>query len=105
MHLYNTPEQVDNVAKLWKETEQVNQIINEDLQRLIDRGEKIEVLVNKTETMASLSLDMRDASKTIKNEMFWKNWKFKVLIIILAFVLVYFVMAAFCGGLSLSGCF
>ena len=35
MELYNTPEQVDNVAKLWKETEEVNQIINEDLQRLI----------------------------------------------------------------------
>ena len=41
MELYNTPEQVDNVAKLWKETEEVNQIINEDLQRLIERGEKI----------------------------------------------------------------
>lgn len=38
MELYNTPDQVDNVAKLWKETEEVNQIINEDLQRLIDRG-------------------------------------------------------------------
>lgn len=55
--------------------------------------------------MSSLSLDMRDASKTIKNEMFWKNWKFKIGLIVLAFVLVYFVMAAFCGGLSLSGCF
>ena len=38
MELYNTPEQVDNVAKLWKETEEVSQIINEDLQRLIERG-------------------------------------------------------------------
>ena len=38
MELYNTPEEVDNVAKLWKETEEVNQIINEDLQRLIERG-------------------------------------------------------------------
>lgn len=28
MELYNTPEEVDNVAKLWKETEEVNQIIN-----------------------------------------------------------------------------
>jgi hypothetical protein len=37
MDLYNSPEEVDNVAKLWKETEEVNQIINEDLQKLLDR--------------------------------------------------------------------
>jgi hypothetical protein len=28
MELYNSPDQVDNVAKLWKETEEVNQIIS-----------------------------------------------------------------------------
>ena len=55
--------------------------------------------------MSALSLDMREASKTIKNEMFWKNWKFKMLIIVLAFVLVYFILAIFCGGLALKGCF
>lgn len=37
MELYNSPEEVDNVAKLWKETEEVNQILNEDLQKLLDR--------------------------------------------------------------------
>jgi hypothetical protein len=28
MELYNSPEEVDNVARLWKETEEVNQILN-----------------------------------------------------------------------------
>lgn len=28
MELYNTPEEVDNVARLWKETEEVSQIVN-----------------------------------------------------------------------------
>lgn len=37
MELYNSPEEVDNVAKLWKETEEVNNILNEDLQKLLQR--------------------------------------------------------------------
>ena len=48
MHLYNEPEQVDKVARLAKETNEVSKIIEEDLQKAISRGEKIEVLARKT---------------------------------------------------------
>ena len=71
MDLYNSPEEVDNVAKLWKETEEVNQILNEDLQKLLDREEKIDILVKKTETMSALSFDMVTSTKTIKHAMTW----------------------------------
>ena len=71
MELYNSPEEVDNVAKLWKETEEVNQILNEDLQKLLDRSEKIDILVRKTETMSALSFDMVSSTRTIKHTMTW----------------------------------
>lgn len=71
MELYNSPEEVDNVAKLWKETEEVNQILNEDLQKLLDRSEKIDILVRKTETMSALSFDMVSSTRTIKHAMTW----------------------------------
>jgi len=71
MELYNSPEEVDNVAKLWKETEEVNQILNEDLQKLLDRSEKIDILVKKTETMSALSFDMVSSTRTIKHAMTW----------------------------------
>lgn len=41
MELYNTPEEVDNVARLLKASQEVSQFVNEDLQKVIDRGEKI----------------------------------------------------------------
>jgi len=46
--LYNSPEQVDKVARLLKETEEVSKIIEEDLEKILRRGEKITVLVQKT---------------------------------------------------------
>ena len=36
--LYNEPQQVDKVARLLKETEEVSKIIEEDLQKILNRG-------------------------------------------------------------------
>lgn len=105
MELYNSPEEVDNVAKLWKETEEVNNILNEDLQKLLQREEKIDLLVKKTETMASLSLDMNNSTKTIKRAMTWENWKMRIIVGLVVLLVVYIVMIMICGGVTLSGCF
>lgn len=72
---------------------------------MIQRGDKIEVLVRKTETMSSLSLDMKSTSRTIKNEMLWRNWKFTLLIILVVIAVIYLILVIACGGFSLSGCF
>lgn len=105
MELYNSPEEVDNVAKLWKETEEVNQILNEDLQKLLEREEKIELLVKKTETMSALSLDMVGSTRTIKRAMIWENWKMRICIFFTVLLVIYFIMIMVCGGVTLSGCF
>lgn len=105
MELYNSPEEVDNVAKLWKETEEVNQILNEDLQKLLEREEKIDILVKKTETMSALSLDMVSSTRTIKHAMTWENWKMRICIFGVVLLVVYFIMIMVCGGVTLSGCF
>lgn len=105
IELYNKPEQVDKVANLMKHTQEVSKIIEEDLQKLLARGQKIDILVRKTETMASLSLEMKNSSRTIRNDMVWKNWKMRILIALVVMGLVYFLLVLTCGGFTLSGCF
>jgi hypothetical protein len=61
--------------------------------------------VKKTETMSSLSLDMRNSSKTIKNEMTWRNWKTTIMIALVAALAIYILFVLVCGSFSLSGCF
>ena len=88
-----------------KHTQEVSKIIEEDLQKLLNRGQKIDILVRKTETMASLSLEMKNSSKTIRNQMAWKNWKMKILIALVIMGVIYFILVLSCGGFTLSGCF
>jgi len=96
---------VDNVARLVKEAEEVNQIVNEDLQKLIERGEKIEVLVKKTETMSALSLDLSSTARVVKNEMICRNWKWRIMFVCLGILVVYFIFVIICGNFNLSNCF
>jgi vesicle-associated membrane protein 7 len=60
------------------------------MNKVIDRGEKIEILVKKSETIADQSYDMKNTSKKIKRRMWWKNVKIMIplTIVILAILLV-----------------
>ena len=55
--------------------------------------------------MSALSLDMRNTAKTVKQEMFWRNWKMKIMIGLCVILTIYIIMVIVCGGFTLSGCF
>jgi len=50
------------------------------------RGEKLELLVNKTENLCSQSMNFRVQSRTLQRSLFWKNVKIYVLFIAIGLV-------------------
>jgi vesicle-associated membrane protein 7 len=58
------------------------------MDKVIERGERIEILVKKSETLADQSLDLRDTSRKVKNKMWWKNKKVMIGIIAVIIIIV-----------------
>lgn len=58
------------------------------MDKVIERGEKIEVLVKKSEVMSDTSYDLRDTAKKVKNRMWWKNKKVMIAIILVILVVL-----------------
>lgn len=58
-----------------------------NLDKAIDRGEKIEILVQKTQTMADTSYDLNKTARAVKRKMWWKNKKMCLAIIVLVIIL------------------
>lgn len=54
---------MDKISELKKVTDELMEVTRENLDKAIARGEKIEVLVEKTKTMSALSLDLNTNSK------------------------------------------
>jgi len=55
------------------------------------RGEKLELLVNKTENLCSQSMNFRVQSRTLQRSLFWKNVKIYVLFIAVGLVSKIFI--------------
>ena len=67
------------------------------MDKVIERGERIEILVKKSETLADQSLDLRDTSRKVKNKMWWKNKKVMIgiaAIVVIIIVVIIIVVAA-----------
>ena len=97
---YNT-EKCDKLKELRSNLEDVREQLISNLEKVLDRGEQIEVLVEKTESMVDLSNELKVNSKTLKKIMWWKNSKLWILCILVVIFVIYFIMVYFCGGFLL----
>lgn len=68
------------------------------------RGERLELLVNKTENLRNTSVSFRSTSRNLARAMFWKNVKLYVIIGTILLFVVYVIISMACGGLTWQSC-
>ncbi|KAI0057174.1 VAMP/synaptobrevin-like protein [Artomyces pyxidatus] len=98
MYTYNTSPPTDDLARAQSELAQVKDIMVQNVEQILSRGERIELLVDKTDTMASQATAFRRGARTVRRQMWWKNKRVLALGIIVALVIVWIIMAQFCGA-------
>jgi vesicle-associated membrane protein 7 len=69
----------------------------ENIEKVLARGEKIELLVDKTEALNNSARKFQRASKSLKSAMWWKNVKMWLLIGAIVIVVCYAIAAFACG--------
>ncbi|KAF9235481.1 VAMP synaptobrevin-like protein [Melanogaster broomeanus] len=98
MHTYNTSPPLDEVARAQAELNQVKDIMVQNVEQILSRGERIELLVDKTDTMATQATAFRRGARTVRRQMWWKNSKVLALSVFVALLLLYIIVAQFCGA-------
>lgn len=68
------------------------------------RGERVELLVNKTENLRNTSVSFRKTSRNLARAMFWKNIKLYVLVGTIVLFIIYVIISMACGGLAWQSC-
>ena len=73
--------------------------------QVLERGERIEVIVDKTEDLQNQADQFRRQGRDLRNRMWWQNMKVKLLVaaVIAALVIVIFCSVCFSGGNCLKG--
>jgi vesicle-associated membrane protein 7 len=103
MDRYNSAK-TDKIAKVREEINQVKDVMIKNIDKVLERGEKIELLVDKTEVLDQHAFKFKKTSKKLARAMWWKYVKFTLILVVILAIVIYIILAAACGGADLPDC-
>ena len=87
----------DAIGNVQSEIENVRGIMTENIERVLERGERIDLLVDKTDRLGVGAHDFRVRSRGLRRRMWWKNVKLMVLLVVVVVFLLYLFVGFGCG--------
>ncbi|KAH7828162.1 vesicle-associated membrane protein 7F [Monocercomonoides exilis] len=94
----------DRIARAKADVDVLRGAVEENIDRILDRQEKVELLVDRSESLAHSSVQFRKKSTQLKKSMWWKNCKLWIVIIIVLLIVIFFIVVAACGGFTFPRC-
>ncbi|KAG8385126.1 hypothetical protein BUALT_Bualt03G0009400 [Buddleja alternifolia] len=107
------PEEISKFAKVKAQVSEVKGVMMENIEKVLDRGEKIELLVDKTENLhhqVSLSLslslsgvvaqDFKTSGTKIRRKMWLQNMKIKLIVLAIVIALILIIVLSVCKGFN-----
>lgn len=94
----------DAIKNVQGEIDSVRGIMSQNIESLLERGERIDSLVDKTDRLGGSARDFRVRSRGLRRRMWWKNVKLMVLLIVVVIFLVYLFIGFGCGLPGWSKC-
>lgn len=89
--------QEDAFKNVQGEIDNVRGIMTENIERVLERGERLDLLVDKTDRLGGSARDFRVRSRGLKRRMWWKNMKLMVMLCFVIVFLVYLLVGFGCG--------
>ncbi|TMW95560.1 putative vesicle-associated membrane protein 726 [Solanum lycopersicum] len=92
------PEEISKLSKVKAQVSEVKGVMMENIEKVLDRGEKIELLVDKTDNLRSQAQDFRQQGTKIRRKMWYENMKIKLVVFAIILVLILIIILSVCPG-------
>lgn len=80
--------QSDAIGNAKREIDDVRGIMTKNIESLLERGERIDLLVDKTDRLGGSAREFRVRSRGLKRQMWWKNIKLMALLALVVIIIV-----------------
>jgi vesicle-associated membrane protein 7 len=97
MEDYNTNRTVDTLDRVKARIDNVKEVMVENIDQLLERGEKIELLVDKTDKLNQTAFKFEKSSRRLKYNMQWQRLKFYLVVLLCVGLLSLFAAMIACG--------
>jgi hypothetical protein len=71
---------------------EVKEIMMQNIEKVLDRGEKLELLVDKTENLRYQADQFQKGGKALRNKMWWQNIKMKLLVALIVCIVIVIIV-------------
>ncbi|CCI39235.1 unnamed protein product [Albugo candida] len=86
MKIFSTDGGQDKLRALQADMEKVKDNMHQNLQKVLDRGDKIELLVDKSDQLSSQSAAFAESSKSLRRHLWIQNMKMTISIGVFVFI-------------------
>lgn len=87
----------DAIGNAKREIDDVRGIMTKNIESLLERGERIDLLVDKTDRLGNSARDFRVRSRGLKRQMWWKNVKLMALLILVVVLILMIIIISVKG--------
>lgn len=95
---------VDRIQKVKGDVDDLRIQVEQNIDKVLDRQEKIELLVDKTDELNNSAQQFKRKSTQLKRAMWWKNVKLWIVVIIVILLAIFLIVLAACGGFTFKKC-
>ncbi|KAJ2157213.1 hypothetical protein GGF46_004658 [Coemansia sp. RSA 552] len=104
MDYYSRNPEVDSIRQVQGEISQVKDVMVQNIERVLERGDRIDILVDKSNTLNNAAFAFRKRSTALKRKYWWRNQKLMALVVFAALIFVYLLISSACGFPTWSQC-
>lgn len=94
---FNSDPAADKLQSVQAQINDVKGIMVENIEKVLQRGDRIELLVEKTDELNNQSLAFKKKTGQLKNAMWWKNMRLWVIIIVIGVLAFWFLLSLICN--------
>uniref|UniRef100_A0A7N0UHP4 Uncharacterized protein n=1 Tax=Kalanchoe fedtschenkoi TaxID=63787 RepID=A0A7N0UHP4_KALFE len=94
------PEETGKLSKVKAQVSEVKGVMMENIEKVLDRGEKIELLVDKTDNLPSQAQDFRQQGTQLRRKMWMQDMKIKLIVLCILIALSLMIVLIICHGFS-----
>ncbi|XP_062416733.1 vesicle-associated membrane protein 7-like [Pungitius pungitius] len=104
MKHHSDPRGSDRVTEAQMQVDDLKGIMVRNIDLVAQRGEMLELLIDKTENLVDSSVTFKTTSRNLARAMCMKNLKLTIVIVLVCLVILYVIISAACGGLNWPSC-
>ncbi|XP_074560098.1 vesicle-associated membrane protein 714-like isoform X2 [Curcuma longa] len=104
MEFFSSNPSSDALNRVRGEVNEIHTIMVDNVEKILDRGDRLALLVDKTATMQDSAFHFKKQSRRLRQALWMKNAKLLAVLTFSIILLLYIIVAACCGGITLPSC-